>query len=79
MGVFTFLKLYKWYQIVRRIIIHSRLIFVCLVIGSNRFRFNSYYYSKGITSVPFETQQDGAQFLSSGHRGTLQGQKYRDT
>ena len=79
MGVFGFFKLYKWYQIAQSITIHSKLTFICLVIGSNRSRFSPYYYSRGITSVPFETKQDGAQFLSSGHRGTLQRQQYRDT
>ena len=79
MGVFTFFKLCKCYQIAQSITIHSKLTFVCLVIGSDRSRFSPYYYSRGITSVPFETKQDGAQFLSSGHRGTLQRQQYRDT
>ena len=79
MGVSTFLKLYKWCQIAESKTIHSKLIIVCLVIGSDRSRFSPYYYSRRRTSVRFGTKPDEAQFLSSGHRGTLQRQQYRDT
>ena len=78
MGVFTFFRLCKCYQIAQSITIHSKLTFVCLVIGSDRSRFSP-YYSRRRTSVRFGTKPDEAQFLSSGHRGTLQRQQYRDT